>query len=242
MPYTRFVAKMRQLLGGGEGTTLGGAIDAMGREREEQILQRTGQFIDQVVVIVEKLQDVVELFVADRYGELEKAAGELDRLESKADDTKESILDELCLGGVFPLHRSDLARLVASMDNIANLATGAADRISMRRFTLPKAINEQLVALVKVDVEAVQALRGAVIAMGSDMQDAIKVAGAVDKIESQADKIYASVYKGMFDLDIDFKVFHQLKSILDRLESIADRCSENAELLRHMALEYLEEG
>jgi uncharacterized protein Yka (UPF0111/DUF47 family) len=46
----------------------------------------------------------------------------------------------------------------------------------------------------------------------------------------------------MFDMDIDFKTFHQLKSIIDRLESIADRCSQNAELLRHMALEYLENG
>jgi predicted phosphate transport protein (TIGR00153 family) len=239
VPYSRFITKMRYLLGG-EGTTLDGVIDAMGKEREEQVLQRTGQFIDQVVVIVEKLENVVELFASDRYEELEKAASELDELESRADDVKEDILDQLCLGGVFPMHRADLARLVASMDSIANLATGAADRISMRRFTLPKETNEQLVALVKVDVEAVRALREAVIAMGIDLREAIKVAGSVDKLESRADKIYASLYRGMFDLDIDFKVFQQLKSILDRLESIADRCAENAERLRHMALGYLE--
>ena len=34
----------------------------------------------------------------------------------------------------------------------------------------------------------------------------------------------------------------QLKAIIERLESIADRCSQNAELIRHMALEYLEAG
>ena len=42
-------------------------------------------------------------------------------------------------------------------------------------------------------------------------------------------------------MDIDFKAFHQIKSILDRLEDISDRCNQNAELLRHMALEYLED-
>lgn len=240
MPYSRFIVKMRQLLGGGEGTTLGGAIDAMGREREEQVLESTGQFVDQVVVIVEKLQGVVERFAADRYDDLKEAALELDRLESRADDVKEAILDELCLGGVFPLHRADLARLVASMDSIANLATGAVDRLTVHKFTLPAEINEQMVALAKTDVEAVKALREAVIAMGTDMREAIKVAGKVDKIESRADKIYASIYRCMFDLDIDFKVFHQLKSIIDRLESISDRCDENGERLRHMALEYLE--
>ncbi len=44
----------------------------------------------------------------------------------------------------------------------------------------------------------------------------------------------------MFDMDIDFKTFHQLKSIIERLESIADKCAQNAQLIRHMALEYLE--
>ena len=77
--------------------------------------------------------------------------------------------------------------------------------------------------------------------MGDDLQRAIKVAGKVDKLESKADDIYASLYRAMFELDIDFKTHHQLKSILDRLENIADRCAENAELLRHMALKYLEE-
>lgn len=240
MSDSRFLSSFRRLLGG-EGTTLEGAIEAMGREREEQVLGRLGEFIDQVVVIVEKLEDVVELFAAQRYDALAQEAKELDRLESQADDVKESILDQLCLGGVFPIHRADLARLVASMDNIANLATGAADRISIRKFTLPPEMNRQLVEMAKVDVEAVRALREAVVAMGDDLQQAIKLAGKVDKIESRADDLYASTYRCMFDMDVDFKAFHQLKSIIDRLENIADRASHNAELLRHMALEYLEE-
>ncbi len=232
--------KIRRTLGGE--TTLEGAIDAMGREREEQVLERLADFTNQVVVIVEKLQDVVERFAADRYDELAESALELDRLESRADDTKESILDQVFLGGVFPMHRSDLARLASSMDSIANLATGAADRISMRRFSLPPDVSAKLVELAQVDLEAVRTLRDAVFAMSSDLREAIKLAGRVDKIESRADDVYAEIYQGMFDMDTDFKTFHQLKTIIDRLENIADRCSQIAELLRHMALEYLENG
>ena len=231
--------KIRRTLGGE--TTLEGVIDAMGKEREEQVLERLGKFADQVVVIVEKLRDVVERFVAERYDELAEAAKELDRLESEADDTKETILDRVYLGGVFPMHRADLARLVGSVDNIANLATGAADRISMRRFSLPAEVNEQLVMMAQVDLEAVRVLRDAVVAMGTDLRQAIKLAGQVDKIESRADDIFASIYRCMFDMDIDYKTFHQLKAIIERLESIADRCNQNAEVLRHMALEYLED-
>ena len=76
--------------------------------------------------------------------------------------------------------------------------------------------------------------------MGSDLREAIKLSGKVDKLESKADDIFAELYRCMFDLDTDYKTFHQLKAIIERLESIADRCSQNAELVRHMALEYLE--
>ena len=213
----------------------------MGKERKgQEVIDRLAQFTDQVVVIVQKMQDAVERFAADHYEELDKAACELDRLESRADDTKEAILDELAVGTMFPMGRADLARLVSSMDNIANLATGAVDRISMRKFSLPPAMNEQLVKLAAVDVEAVQALRDAVLAMGSDMRLAIELARRVDGIESRADDIYAELYQSMYDFDTDYKTFHQLKTIIERLENVADRCCENAELLRHMALEYLE--
>jgi len=237
MAHSR-LKKIRRTLGGE--TTLEGAIDAMGKEREEQVLEHLVDFADQVVVIVVKLRDVVERFASDRYEELEESARELDELESQADDAKEALLDRLSLGTVFPLHRADLSRLVGSMDSIANLAAGAADRIVMRRFSLPQAMNEQLVTMAQVDVEAVQGLRDAVVAMGTDMREAIRLAGIVDDKESQADDTFADIYRAMFDMDTDFKTFHQLKSIIERLESIADRCSQNAELLRHMALEYIE--
>jgi len=230
--------KIRRTLGGE--TTLVGAIDAMGKEREEQILERVAEFTEQVVVIVSKLQDVVRRFSAEEYSELAAAAQELDALESEADTSKELILDRLAMGGVFPMHSSDLARLVGSMDSIANLSAGAADRIVMRRLVLPERVKELLVDMINVDVMAVERLRDSVVAIENDLRAAITIANSVDKIESRADDIFAEIYHLMFDMDTDFKTFHQLKAIIERLESIADRCSQNAELIRHMALEYLE--
>jgi predicted phosphate transport protein (TIGR00153 family) len=225
---------------GGE-TTLEGVIDAMGKEREEQIIEQIAKFTDEVVVIINKLLDVVERFATDQYEELGESARELDALESAADDTKDAILDRLSLGGVFPMNRADLSRLVGSMDSINNLSAGAADRIVMRRFTLPPKMNELMVQLAQADVDAVLGLQAAVVAMGSDLREAIRLAGLVDKMESRADDIFAELYRLMFEWDTDYKTFHQLKAILERLESIADRCSQNAELVRHMALEYIDE-
>lgn len=212
----------------------------MAKEREDQILESIAQFADQVVVIVQKMTDAVERFAADRYDELEEAARELSQLESRADDVKETILDQLAVESGFPMARADLARLVGSMDRIANLANGTVDRLSMRKFSLTPAMNEELVKLARVDVEAVEVLRDALVALRTDLRLTIELTRRVDKIESRADNIYAGLYQDMYDLDTDYKTFHQLRAIIGRLENVADRCCENAELLRHMALEYLE--
>ncbi len=211
-----------------------------GKEAEDMVLRDLGLFADQVVVIVEKMKDVVERFAADRYAELAQASSELDRLESLADDTKEAILDALTNRSMFLMSRADLGRLVSSMDAIANRAAGAADRISMRRFALPKSMNDAMVELAQIDVEAVRTLRDAVVAMGSDLREAIRLARLVDKIESRADEVFGRLYQDMYDLDTDYKTFHQIKAIIERLETVADRCCENAERVRLVALEYME--
>ncbi|MCZ7663724.1 MAG: DUF47 family protein [Thermoleophilia bacterium] len=230
--------KIRKTLGGQ--TSLEGALDAMGKQREEQVLDKIREFTDLVVTIVDRLGDGVQHFVADRYEALGETVSELDRLESEADDHKADIADMLSTGGVFFMGRADLARLVASMDGIANLAVGAADRIAMRRISLPQELNMLLVQMIKIDLEAVRKLRDVVFAMRGDLKESISLALEVDAIESRADDVFAQMYRFMFDMDTDFKTFHQLKSIIERLESIADKCAENAELIRHMALEYLD--
>lgn len=232
--------RLRRTLGAQ--ASLEGAIDAMGRQKEEQVLGDIRDFTDRVVTIVEELGEVMRHFVADDYESLAATAAALDRLESAADDRKADILDKLAGGGVFTMGRADLSRLVASMDAIANYAAGAADRIVMRRFSLPPELNKLLVEMVRIDLEAVRKLRDAVFAMRGDFRESIGIAIEVDAIESRADKVFAEMYRFMFDMDTDFKTFHQLKSIIERLESIADKCAENSELIRHMALEYLDLG
>jgi predicted phosphate transport protein (TIGR00153 family) len=226
----------------GAQASLEGAIDAMGRQKAENVLDDIRDFTDRVVTIVDELAEVVMFFVVDDYESLEKTVKKLDRLESEADDRKAEILDSLAGGGVFSMGRADLSRLVASVDSIANYAAGAADRIAMRRFTMPPELNRLLVEMVRIDLEAVRKLRDAVFAMRGDFRETIEIAIEVDAIESRADKVFAEMYRFMFDMDTDFKTFHQVKSIIERLESIADKCAENAETIRHMALEYLELG
>ncbi len=198
---------------------LEGAIDAMGKEREEQVLERLADFSDQVVVMVEKLQDVVERFATGRYDELAGVCSRADGLESRADCTKESILTKCHLGGVFrctgPTWLVLLVLWIASRTGLA----GAADRLSMRRFLFcgdecptDRAGPHRSGSSESCVMQSSQ--WGATRRKPSSRRQ-------VDKMESRADDVYAAIYHEMFDLDIDFKTFHQLQAIIDRLENIA---------------------
>ena len=232
------INRIRRSLGGQ--TSLEGALDAMGKEREEQVLARILEFTDLVVSMVDKLADMFQHYTSGDFEACQRAAVELDQLESDADDRKLEISDRLASGGVFSMGRADLARLVTSVDRIANLAAGAADRLVLRPFTLPAEFNAMLIEMVKIDVEAAKRLRDSIYAMRGDPRESIQIAREIDGIESRADAVFSRMYRFMFDMEIDFKTFHQLKAIIERLETISDKCAENGDLLRHLALEYLD--
>lgn len=230
--------RIRRALGGD--SQLGSAIAHLSRERESQVLQQLEEFSRQVVLVVERLQGMVLRFAAGSTSELQESAVEIDLLESKADKLKAEMLDRLSMGGIFFMATADVSRLITSMDKIANLAVGAADRIAMRPLDLPQAFKDRMVELAGIDVEAAARLCDAVLALNRDLREAFALCQEVAKIESRADAVFKESYLLLLDMDVDFKTFVQANAIIDRLESMADTCGQNAELLRHLVLEYIE--
>lgn len=48
------------------------------------------------------------------------------------------------------------------------------------------------------------------------------------------------IYTILFEMDTDFKTFHQLKSIIERLKEVADKAADNAETIRLIAIRHME--
>ncbi|NLE74339.1 MAG: DUF47 family protein [Actinobacteria bacterium] len=230
--------RIRRTLGGD--SQLGSAIAHLSRERESHVFRQLEEFSRHVVVVVERLQEMVLRYAAGSTAELQAAANEIDRLEGEADVLKARILDRLSMGGIFFMATADVSRLITTMDKIANLAVGAADRIAMRPLNLPQKFKDYMVELAGIDVEATARLCDAVLALNRDMRETFAICQQITEIESRADDVFKESYLLLFDLDIDYKTFVQANAIIDRLESMADTCSQNAELLRHLVLEYIE--
>jgi len=222
------------------GAGVEGTVRDLGMASENRTLDQILEMADLVVTITERLLDVVKFYCADACQAMERAAGELDALESQADRMKGDILRGLTAAGFFPISRADLFRLVIGLDKIANFATGAADRLVMRRFDLAPEINHLLEEMAETDLRAVHKLRDAIMAMRSNIREAEDLSEEVDHIEGEVDDIYVKIYGILFEMDTDFKTFHQLKAIIERLEEVADRAADCAETIRLIAVRHLE--
>ena len=232
-----FMKKLKEAL---TGASVEGTVRDLGMASEQRTLDQILEMVDLVVTITERLLDVVKFYCADAAGAMDRAAGEMDQLESRADTMKRDILAGLSTGGFFPISRADLFRLVVGLDRIANFATGAADRIVMRRFDLPAEVNHLLEEMAETDLRAVRKLRDAILTMRPNMKEAEEMAEEVDRIEGEVDDIYVKIYSILFEMDTDFKTFHQLKAIIERLEEVADRAADCAETIRLIAVRHLE--
>ena len=232
-----FMKKLKEVL---TGASVEGTVRDLGMASETRTLDQTLEMADLVVTITERLLDVVKFYCADACQAMERAAGELDALESQADRMKSDILRGLTAGGFFPISRADLFRLVVGLDKIANFATGAADRLVMRRFDLPPEVNHLLEEMAETDLRAVRKLRDAIMTMRPNMREAEELSEEVDHIESEVDDLYVKIYGILFEMDTDFKTFHQLKAIIERLEEVADRAADCAETIRLIAVRHLE--
>jgi len=218
------------------------SVVALGRAKEETVLEMLGLYIDKVVIVVDKLPQLVTSYVEERFEATENAVQEMLALEKEADELKLLISGELSRGGIYPVNREDLINLVRSLDDIAHKATGVACTIITHRFKLNKAMKQNLLELAREDVIIVKKLRESILAIRTHIRKAIEISHEVEEIEEKADAIYRKLYKNLFDMRTDFKTFNQLREIIVRLEEIADKAEETAEIVSLIAIKYIDFG
>lgn len=85
------------------GASVEGTVRDLGMASENRTIDQIMEMVDLVVTINEKLVDVVKFYCADSCQAMERAAGELDALESQADKMKRDILSGLSTAGFFPI-------------------------------------------------------------------------------------------------------------------------------------------
>ncbi|MEP0860516.1 MAG: DUF47 family protein [Ignavibacterium sp.] len=146
-------------------------------------------------------------------------------LEVRCDEISSRITKRLNKTYITPFDREDIFALVKRLDDISDMLLGAAARVDT--FVIDKKINhaDRMAAIVQEQINE----------LGIAIQDLkvkrVNEMKAVKDLESEADRVYQTAMKELFEQETNAINLIKKKEILDLLERISDRCQSTANVI-----------
>ena len=190
---------------------------------------------DSVRMLVSAFDNFLSLKIADLKSDYQK----ISVLEEEADDIKRELIEQLTKSAPTFLYREDFLRLVAKVDEVAELAQSISRqvvRLAENKWVPQPSIGDGLKSMSAEVLTTFERLRDAIMALSMNPRRAIQQVGKVHEEESKVDNIYH---------DLDFKALMEIKKIerllvyrdlLGLLEHLTDIIEDASDDLRVLAL------
>jgi uncharacterized protein Yka (UPF0111/DUF47 family) len=138
---------------------------------------------------------------------------------------------------ITPIDRSDIHRVISSLDDILDLVDSTAERIWLYRLREPEA---EAISLAGVLVNAVTEVRNAMTQMRDlkNREGIIRICTEINRLENEGDQLIRKAVARLFHEEKDAIRVMKWKEIYDYLEDAVDRCEDVANILEGVALEY----
>ncbi|MBA7501880.1 hypothetical protein ES706_00455 [subsurface metagenome] len=215
----------------------------LGKEKEKEIIKLCEEHMNKLIATIIGLKKTVYAFCESDATKMKSAFKEVADRESEADEIKRKVIEKLSKGIFHPINREEIIRLILTADDIATNAEAATRRL--RLIPLGK-INKDLKAGLKTMsdslVDIVESVSNALRMLTQNPSDAIKLANEAEMIEESIDdfrmnqlvpKLIAWINRSK---TVGFCVM--LKETIDRMENIADRCEDVADVIRSIVISY----
>jgi len=188
-----------------------------------------------------KLEPLIQALGNSDWDRASALRDEVFALESEADDLKNEIRSHLPRSMMLPVDRRDLLDLLASQDDIADVAQDVAGLVAMRRMTVPAPLSSKFDDFVSRVLAAVFQCRDVIneldelLATSFRGRSADKVLEMVDVlagIESETDSLGIELTAGLFELEAELdplnvfflhELFQLMGAIADQAETVGDR-------------------
>ena len=202
--------------------------------------------IDLLSEHVRKVQDSVRVlvnafdnFLSSKTADLKSDYQKISVLEEEADEIKRELIEQLTKSAPTFLYREDFLRLVAKVDEIAELAQSISRqilRLAENKWVPKASVSDGLKSMSAEALTTFERLRDAIMALSMNPRRAIQLVGKVHEAESKVDNMYH---------DLDFKALMEVKKIerllvyrdlLGLLEHMTDLMEDASDDLRVLAL------
>ncbi|MCD4831281.1 MAG: TIGR00153 family protein [Anaerohalosphaeraceae bacterium] len=191
---------------------------------ETQIAQYNRQVANCMDVFRQALQQYCDNF--DR--EAIKASFEkVHKAESLADDIRQDIEVVMYSKALFPESRGDILNLLETMDKVPNQAEAVVHMIWNQYISIPKEFHSEIIQLVDICCRCIDAMLEAAGKLFTNFTNATVAVGKIDELESEADRIEASLIEKIFSTQPDSIDKLLLRDLVKNIAGISDR-AENA--------------
>jgi uncharacterized protein len=199
--------------------------------KQKEIQTQISEYCESVLKCLDNFQDAVKQYChnSDRYA-AKASFTEVHKAESKADDIRREIEVLMYSKSLFPESRGDIMGLLETMDRVPNQAEDAIRMIWNQYVEIPERHSAEILNLVNVCCRCTYAMVESAEKLFSDFTNAAVAVGRVDELESEADRIEATLIEQVFsekNNNISTIVFRDfikcVAQISDRAENVGDR-------------------
>jgi len=155
----------------------------------------------------------------------------IDKLESKADNLRRKIENELYTHSLIPEHRGDVLGLLETLDEVIDMTKETLLQFDVESPDIPAELNDSFYELAEKAVESVESMVKAARAFFKDVKSVNDHLHKIYFYEKEADKLADKLKRNIFSLDIDLSHKIHLRYFTSHIDRIADRAEDVAQRL-----------
>jgi predicted phosphate transport protein (TIGR00153 family) len=189
------------------------------------------------------LVKAIDYKMNENYEQANESISKLSRMEEEADALRREMTLELTKGELPAIEREELMHLCRNVDWITDWIREAG-RILLATpiIKFPSKLGLLGLEMIKKVKECVWMVRKCIDALYHDLNEALKIADIVEKLEEDVDEIYSEVRKQYLIVDSkEIKVGELIliAQFFDAIENIADWCENTIDQVRVVAIRLL---
>ena len=196
------------------------------------------------VACAKEVLALFEAMAAGEAGDLVARRAEVDRLEHEADRIKNEIRSHLPKRLMLAIERRDMLEILDYQDSIADRAQDIAELIEIRSMTVPEALAEPMLELVRRAIDACEAAERIIneldelLETGFRGREVGRVEEMIDelaRLESETDELAERAQRKLFSLEPELGVgvvfWNQIIGWIANLADNAERVGNRLRLL-----------
>jgi uncharacterized protein Yka (UPF0111/DUF47 family) len=203
-------------------------------QHDIKILRKMAEHVLHIDNTIRSLTKYILAWLENDHDIMEKALKRVKQSETDANKDKIALMDMISQAQA-SLRRSDFIRLTLRTDMIADIAEGAASRISRikKEFIPDKKLASFIKPLAETILEMGGLFKSAIKSLlEGNIKQTPKYLDKIDKTEELIDTAYRNCEAYLFDSELDIKLVMQIRAAMYQIEEAGDRAHYASDHIR----------